>query len=193
VLGVQFPLQSCRPAGHCPLQGALIGMQAPAHSLVPSGQTLPHLAPSHMAPPPVGASHGVQEVPQCLTSPSATQTSPQRWNPGLHLRSHLSPSQVVSPLAEVGQGVHEVPHALRLLVSTQMPLHAFWPAGQVPSQAAFWSTHLSRQGFDPAGQRTLHLMPSQAAEPPWGAGHGVHRLPQVRGESLRTHASAQVC
>jgi hypothetical protein len=75
LLATQFPPQSCLPAGHWPLQAMPVGIHAPAHSWVPPGQALPHFVPSHVAVPPIGASQGVQDVPQVLMSVSRAHES----------------------------------------------------------------------------------------------------------------------
>jgi len=77
VFGWQVPLQSWLPGGHTPTHDAVEAMHAPAHGFCPVGQTPPHDVPSQVAVPPVGAVHGVQVVPQVMTSVLAAQVDPQ--------------------------------------------------------------------------------------------------------------------
>jgi hypothetical protein len=81
VSGAQVPLHRWRPAGHMPAQGMPGGRQAllVGHSDVPVGQVPPHVVPSQLAVPPVGAMHAVHDVPQFAGSMFDTQASPQRW------------------------------------------------------------------------------------------------------------------
>ena len=81
------------------------------------------------------------------------------------------------PFGDVGQGTHALPQAMMLVASTQIPPHAFLPAGQ-PSQTASIGTHLSMHGFCPAGQVTPHFRPSQVAVPPAMPGQGSHATAQ---------------
>jgi hypothetical protein len=189
LVGTQVPLQSRWPVGQVPLQAWLLGMQAPAQSLVPCGHWAPHLTPSQVAVPPVGMGQGVQEVPQLVGLVSLRQASLQRWKPALHFRSHLSPSQVEMPSGDDGQGEQEEPQALRLVRSTQMPLQRFFPSGQAPSQGAPSGTQLSRQAFWPAGQETPQRVPSQVAVPPLMAGQASHETPHVSAEVLLAQRS----
>ena len=68
----QIPLQLCVPVGQIPLQAFALGMQAPAHTLVPLGHAATQASPSQVTVPPVGARHAVQEVesfgPQVATA-----------------------------------------------------------------------------------------------------------------------------
>jgi hypothetical protein len=78
VLDTQLPLQSCFPSGHLPSQARLFWMHAPAHSFVPAGQELPHIFPSHVAEPPIGAAQAEHDVPHVAMSLSLEQASPHR-------------------------------------------------------------------------------------------------------------------
>jgi hypothetical protein len=111
----------------------------------------------------------------------------------LQVSSHLSPSQVETPLGDEGQGLHAVPQALRLLGSTQIPPHGFFPMGQVSSQAAASATQASLQGRFPAGQVTPHIFPSQVAVPSVIFGQGSHDWPQPSGEVSSMHMPLQMC
>jgi hypothetical protein len=154
-------------------------MHAPAQSLVPPPHSPLHFVPSQVALPFIGASHGVQDVPQLPGSPLLTHASPHRWYPALHLRSQVSPLQLATPLGDVGQGMQAVPHALKLLASTQSPPpHGFVLGGHVPSHGAPSGTHLSRHSFDPIGQKAPHFVPSQVAVPPATGGQGEQPRPQ---------------
>jgi len=104
----QVPWQSCIPAGQTPRQLCAPGMQAPAQSFVPLGQVAPHETPSHVATPPVGDAHGVQDTPQVCTSWSDTQ------NP-------------LQPCIPAGQSTKQ-----KAACGTQAPKHSFVPAGQNP-------------------------------------------------------------
>ena len=78
VLETQFPLQSCLPLAHMALQGWAVAMQTPAQSLVSEGHCVPHLIPSQVALPPVGAGQGeAQAVPQFMRDLLSTQTGAQ--------------------------------------------------------------------------------------------------------------------
>jgi hypothetical protein len=74
----QLLLQLSLPGGHWPSQGLSAPMQAPRQSLVPLGQAVPQLVPSHVAEPPKGLGHAVHETPHVATCLSSTQASPQR-------------------------------------------------------------------------------------------------------------------
>jgi hypothetical protein len=78
------PLHACVPFGQLPLQAVALSMQAPLQSFLSVGQLPPQDVPSHVAvPPPVGATHGVQETPQVRGSSLSTQVPPQScWPEG---------------------------------------------------------------------------------------------------------------
>jgi hypothetical protein len=104
----QTPLHSCSPAAQNPRHACTPGMQAPAHNFIPAGQLAPHWTPSHVAVPPIGTAHGVQDTPQLATSLFETQ----RW---LH---RCVPAAKQSSMHVVAAG------------DTQAPAHSLVPAGQ---------------------------------------------------------------
>jgi hypothetical protein len=131
-LSKQFPLQLWVPPGQLPLQAIPLGMQLPKHSCCPFGHVPPQDVPSHVADPPVGAVHGVQDPLQLATSVLLTHMSLQTWNPVLHWRPHEVPSQeAAEALAVTGQALHDVPQLLTLLSSTHAGPHMCVPASQV--------------------------------------------------------------
>ena len=74
----QLPVHSCLPEGQVWSHGWDAPTQAPPQTCIPVGQALPHLEPSQVALPPIGAEHGVHEVPQVASSLSLAQASPHR-------------------------------------------------------------------------------------------------------------------
>jgi hypothetical protein len=70
--GWQRPVQLCCPVGQTPEQAVLWSIQMPAQSFLPVAQAPPHDLPSHVAVPSVGATQGVQEVPQLRMLVSST-------------------------------------------------------------------------------------------------------------------------
>lgn len=58
----QRPLQLCVPIGQRPLQAFVLGMQAPAHRMLPLGHAGTQASPLQETVPPVGAWHAVQDV-----------------------------------------------------------------------------------------------------------------------------------
>jgi hypothetical protein len=64
---------------HDPLQGRLLLMQAFTHSCWPLGHVgVPHLVPSQVIDPPVGAVHLRQLGPQASRASSGLQAPPHR-------------------------------------------------------------------------------------------------------------------
>jgi hypothetical protein len=76
VLDAQFPVHACDPVGQTPEQAAFTSMQAPRQAFCPVGQVTPQLPIAQVAVPPVGATHGLQDVPQLLGLVSLAQTPP---------------------------------------------------------------------------------------------------------------------
>jgi len=100
------------------------------------------------------------------------------------------PSQLVDE-APVGRAHawHElVPHEFTLVFMEQTPLHACVPPGHWPSHAALLSMQLPLHSFWPDGQVPLQLPDTQVAVPPAGAGQGSHDEPQLAGSESLAHA-----
>src|SRR5262249_30310195 len=128
VLSAQMPLQLCVPAGHCPEQAMLASMQAPLQSCLPDGQEPPHLACTHVALPPVGTVHAVQEdVPQLAGSVSSTHAPLHRWKPVAQATAHIPDTQVAVPCGSPGQFMHMAPHALASSSRAQVLPQAWRP------------------------------------------------------------------
>ena len=77
-LAKQLPLQSCVPDGHMPLHAIADGMHMPAHNFWLAGQAPPHEVPSHVAVPPVGGVHAVQDMLQLSMLVLLTQAPPHK-------------------------------------------------------------------------------------------------------------------
>jgi hypothetical protein len=73
------PPQSCVPAAQTPMHACPSGMQTLAQSFLPVGQLAPHVVPLHVAAPPVGGEHAVQEVPQLAVEVSLAHMPLQAW------------------------------------------------------------------------------------------------------------------
>jgi hypothetical protein len=129
VSDAQRPLQPCVPVGQTALQGLASGTHAPAQSFWSLGQAPPQVVPSHVAMPPTGGAHAVQELPQVCTDVSTTQAAPQRWWPAAQSNPHVTPSQVVrAPSGGSGQGGPQlVPHVAGSVSSTHAPAQACVP------------------------------------------------------------------
>lgn len=118
----QRPLQSCVPTGHTPMQDCPSGMQAFAHTFLPSGHFGPQVVPLHVASPPVGAAHAVHEVPQLAGEVFEAHMPLQAWWPAAHVKpQRWLALQTAAPFATAGQssfvqqlvlGMHCVPHFL---------------------------------------------------------------------------------
>jgi hypothetical protein len=112
--GWQMPPQLCDPAGQTPLHALVVGMHAPAHSLVLAGHAGTQARPSQVTvPPPVGATHASHDVtsvgPQVATALLSAHWPLHKWKPDLHARPHAPATQAAVPLGSVGQFAHMAP------------------------------------------------------------------------------------
>lgn len=121
----QLPLHSCLPLGQLPLHAIESAMHAPKQSFCPLGHAPLHDVPSHVAVPPVGGVHGVQDMLQLLALVALTHAPAQTWYPLLHCTPHDVPSQVAAvAFAVTGHGEQDVPHVSTLRSSAQLPPQA---------------------------------------------------------------------
>ncbi len=131
-------------------------------------------APVTQAAVPLGSvGQLAQLAPQPVASSSAAHRVlapvPQTWVPAPQVKLHVEPLQLVV-LAPVGfgQGVQEVPQVSTLVFMAQRPLQLWVPVGHTSEQGAVLAMHAPAQSLVPAGQVTMHCVPSQLAEPPVG-------------------------
>jgi hypothetical protein len=156
LLGAQTPLQSCVIPEHWFMHAFCMGMQVPAHGFCPSGQRTPHLDPSHVASPPVGAKHGEHDPPHVLGSTLLTQALSHSCWPCGHAHAPLW------QLAPVGQsrasqhwfdGIHCVPQRFVPSLQAQvLATHDCPEAHSVVSQQPFGGTQVVPQWRYPVGQ-----------------------------------------
>jgi hypothetical protein len=73
----------------------------------------------HVALPPAGAGHAVQEDPQLLGLSLGTQKPPQLCVPAGQACPQKPLLQVANPPAGAAQAVHDAPQALASLFATQ--------------------------------------------------------------------------
>jgi hypothetical protein len=133
------PLQLCVPPAQMMLHSVLSSMHVPEHSFWPGGHRPPQVVPSHVASPPVGATHGVHDVPHVVGNLSSAQTLPQRWKPALQVKPQVAPSQVaLAALAGMGQGAQLVPQLAGSTSSAQWSMHRCAPAPHATSTLASW-------------------------------------------------------
>ena len=103
-------------------------MQVPAHRVWPAGHVPPQVLPSHVAVPPTGVGHGVQDVLQVATSALLAQIASQAWKPSVQVKPHWVPSQVAVPLSGTGHSVQDAtPQELVAHWKANFP--TFWPKG----------------------------------------------------------------
>jgi len=119
--------------------------------------------------PPVGATHGVQLVPQELTEALGTHWSPHRWKSSSQVTPQPSSSQMAVPCPGSGQVAQDSPQA------------------ETSSSAA----HRAPQAWNPDAQVKPQASVVQMALPLATAGQGVHRAPQVATTSSEAQAGPQ--
>jgi hypothetical protein len=101
--GAQRPSQSWVMAAHWFMQAFPLGMQVPAQGFCPVGQLTPHLVPSQVASPPIGAVQAEQEPPQVFGSRLLTQAESHSCFPWG--QAHV-PSWQLAPAAQSRASQH---------------------------------------------------------------------------------------
>jgi hypothetical protein len=84
---------------------------------------------------------------------------------------------------------HIGPQALVSSSATQLPLQSCLPEGQTPLHGVPTAMHLPAQRVVWLGQDVPQVIPLHVAEPPIGASHGRHDIPQVAVAMFDTQPS----
>lgn len=160
------------------------------------------------------------DAPHASTSESARQVLPQRWKPGLHVKSHVPLEQIGVALVGGVQLTHERPHCVVLVSATQVPPQSWKPGEHCqpqlkPSQVRTefagplghgvhevvpheftlkLSEHVELQRCVPELQTKSHVTPLHVDVPLGGGTHGEHDVvPQELTELFDTHWPLHAC
>lgn len=117
----------------------------------------------------------MQRLPQDETRSLATQTSPQRCAPGLHVTVHAPDTHATVPSAGVGQGEQRCPQVASWSSRAQLGPQRWVPTGQLKSQVC------------------VPLVAMHVGVAPCGAVQGVHSTPQVAVAESGEQMSPQRC
>jgi len=160
-LSKQFPLHSWVPPGQLPLHAIPVGMHMPKQSFCPLGHDPLHDVPSHVAVPPVGGVHGVQDMLQLLAFVESTHEPSHRWKPLLHCKPHVVPSHVAADaLAVTGQAVQDMAQWSTLRSSTHVPSQECVPGSQVLSPPSPMVVPMSSSVVPPRSSVALEACPA---------------------------------
>ena len=156
---LQSPPQSWLPLPHVAEQVAAASMHAPAQGFLPVGHVGTHWPCAlHVADPPVGTSHAVQDMPQFAGSVSLTHLELQRWYPVSHMSEQVPEMQTGVAFVPEGQTAQAVPQAMKSSSFAQAEPHLCAPVSQV----------------------NPHVMPSHDAPMAYrGTGQGMHDVPHA--------------